>query len=51
MHVYLNGLLVTTLRDSKFQNGLIHLVLRPGKKSAILMAFSDLQLREALYRG
>lgn len=51
MHVYLNGLLVTSLRDSKFQNGLIRLVLRPGKKSAILMAFSDLQLREALYRG
>lgn len=45
--VYLNGVLATSFKDSKFKMGKLYLAAEPSEKSAIGVAFSDLQLREA----
>lgn len=47
VRLYLNGVLAASLRDGRYRDGLIRLVVSPGVKSAMLAAFSDLQLREA----
>jgi hypothetical protein len=44
--VYLNGVLAGSFKDSKFAVGKLHLAVEPSAKSAIEVAFSDLQLRE-----
>jgi hypothetical protein len=46
IRVYLNGVLTTSLRDDKFSSGTVRVVISPGQKSRIRVAFSDLQLRE-----
>lgn len=44
--VYLNGVLATSFKDSRFSMGKLYLAVEPSEKSAIGVAFSDLQLRE-----
>lgn len=46
MRVYLNGMLATSLRDSRYAAGFVRLVVTPSKHQAITVAYSDLQLRE-----
>lgn len=45
LRVYINGVLITSLRDDRFQSGLIRLVVSPGKDKPMQVSFSDLQLR------
>jgi hypothetical protein len=46
IRVYLNGALATSLRDDRFSSGTVRVVVSPGKKKKMKVAFSDLQLRE-----
>lgn len=45
--VYLNGVLATSLRDPKYTFGHIRLVVSPSKETSMVVAFSDLQVRDA----
>ncbi len=46
LRIYFNGVLATSLHDSKFRSGVIRLVASPSVHSALIIAFSDLQLRD-----
>ncbi len=46
--VYLNGVLATSFRDTRYEMGKLFLAAEPGKNSDIDIAFSNLQLREVL---
>ncbi len=47
IRVYLNGVLATSLRDNRFESGLIRVIVSPGyEKPNTVVAYSDLQLRE-----
>ncbi|MEK7275869.1 MAG: hypothetical protein AAB427_00835 [Chloroflexota bacterium] len=47
LRLYLNGMLATSLRDSRFRAGFVRLAVTPSEKGELVTAFSDLQLREA----
>jgi len=47
LRVYLNGVFATSLHDAKYTFGFARLVVAPGTQTPIVVAFSDLQLREA----
>lgn len=47
MRLYFNGVLAVSLRDTRFASGRLRLVVSPGKQAPAVVAFSDLQLREA----
>ena len=47
IRVYLNGVLATSVKDSRFKMGKLYVVAEPnGEKTNLGIAFSDLQLRE-----
>jgi hypothetical protein len=46
--VYINGVLVTTIHDDKYDQGQVLLGVEGTAKSSVEMGFSDLQLREVL---
>lgn len=46
--VYLNGILATSFKDARFKRGRLYVAAVPSDKSNLDIAFSDLQLREAL---
>jgi hypothetical protein len=48
IRIYLNGVLVTSLRDTRYTSGLVRLVVSPGNDAPLEMLFSDLQLRELI---
>ncbi len=48
LKIYLNGVLATSMRDTRFEVGNIYVSLAPSKESNIVAAISDLQLREVL---
>ncbi|MCC7119668.1 MAG: hypothetical protein IT310_14180 [Anaerolineales bacterium] len=47
LHIYLNDLLATSVRDSLHEAGEVQLVAEASDKSAVEVGFTDLQLREA----
>ncbi len=44
--VYLNGVMATSIRDDLYQQGQLRLAVEPSEKSDILVAFSELEIRE-----
>ncbi|HKY55973.1 MAG TPA: hypothetical protein VJM08_16780 [Anaerolineales bacterium] len=48
IRVYLNGVLATSFRDSRFKMGKLYVVAEPNGETNLGIAFSDLQLREVL---
>ena len=46
IRVYINGVLITSLRDDRYSSGLVRMVVSPGKNKTVEVAYSDLQLRE-----
>ena len=48
LRVYLNGVLATSVRDTRYTFGFVRLVVSPGNDAPMTVAFSDLQLREPL---
>ncbi len=46
--IYLNGVLATSFKDSHFKRGKLHVAVVATEKSHLDIAFTDLQLREAL---
>jgi len=46
--VYLNGVLATSFKDSRFKLGKLYVVAEPNGQTDLGIAFSDLQLREVL---
>ncbi len=47
LRIYLNGVLAASLRDGRFGHGRVRVVVAPGAQIRAVVAFSDLQLREA----
>ena len=48
LKVYLNGVLATSIRDTRFEVGKLYVSCYPSKESNIVVAISDLQLREVI---
>jgi hypothetical protein len=48
IRVYLNGVLATSFKDSRFKMGKLYVVAEPNGETNLGIAFSDLQLREVL---
>jgi len=46
LRIYLNGVLATSIRDDRFDEGEVLLAIESGEKSVIDVGFTDLQLRE-----
>lgn len=46
LKLYLNGVLATSIRDSRFDVGRLYVSVSPSKESNLAVAISDLQLRE-----
>ena len=46
IRVYLNGVLATSFKDSRFKMGKLYVVAEPNGETNLGIAFSDLQLRE-----
>lgn len=44
--VYLNGVLATSLKDSHYKMGKLHVIVEPNGDTNLGIAFSDLQVRE-----
>ena len=48
MRVYLNGVLATFLKDNRYKMGKLHVVAEPNGETNLGVAYSDLQVREAV---
>jgi hypothetical protein len=48
LKMYLNGVLATSIRDTRFEVGRLYVSFSSGKESNIVATISDLQLREVL---
>ena len=48
MRVYLNGVLATSLKDSRYKMGKLHVVAEPNGETNLGVAYSDLQVREVI---
>jgi hypothetical protein len=48
LKMYLNGVLATSIRDTRFEVGRLYVSVSPSKESNLVVAISDLQLREVL---
>jgi hypothetical protein len=48
LRMYLNGVLATSIRDERFEEGRLYVSFPPSKESHVVVAVSDLQLREVL---
>jgi hypothetical protein len=48
MRVYLNGVLATSLKDSRYKMGKLHVVAEPNGETNLGVAYSDLQVREVV---
>lgn len=46
IRVYLNGVLATSLRDSRFSGGTLRVMITPGKRKPAVAAYSRLELRD-----
>ena len=46
LRIYVNGVLATSLHDSRYETGEVLLDAEPGKSSTVEVGFTDLQLRE-----
>jgi len=48
MRVYLNGVLATSLKDSRHKMGKLHVICEPNGETNLGVAYSDLQVREVI---
>ncbi len=48
MRVYLNGVLATSLKDTRYKMGKLHVVAEPNGETNLGVAYSDLQVREVV---
>ena len=46
--IYLNGVLATSLKDTRYKRGRLYVAVAPTEKSNLGVVFSDLQLREVI---
>lgn len=46
IRVYLNGVLATSIKDSRYTMGKLHVIVEPNGDTNLGIAFSDLQVRE-----
>lgn len=48
IRIYLNGVLATALKDSRYAMGKLHVIVEPNGDTSLGIAFSELQVREII---